>query len=1023
MAHDRSLAHPVILVTGDFSQEILEHRFLPGSNAESNDSLALHFHLSPKVIRYKTEGGAGMVKKLLTRFAGLTHDGLPFLHKPGQPGVPLLTRVYSLKGDPGANRFWANGLKGYSAEPGAFFSYPSEARGKKIVVIFEEGNHFRQDVNHLPRNIGKDALIIYKMSGLVRENAILNELLTLPGHNPDRLVVILSADQMRQEREVSVSKSVSWEATATDLAYHLMQSPGLSPLFSCAHLIILFGCEGSFYYQNYRGNRLSLIFDPACLEGQYSKDLPGEVNGLEAVFTAVLSDFLFRKDPRLVSLEEGIQKGLHSMREWLKAGYFLKNGDIVFPWEKLTEPGSEWMSPFRMVAVPYPHSLFEPDPYFWTILDQKVAHTRRLVAENIVQTGHDPILAEVPEIRFGKILKAMDRSEIERLSSIWKLIAEYMDHPNPGRPLSLAVFGSPGSGKSFSINQIAEQIDNRRIYKMVFNLSQFREYEELVAAFHKIRNITLSGKMPLVFFDEFDADGLKWLKFFLAPMQDGEFMEKGTIYNLGASIFVFAGGTCATFEQFSAEKAGAEEQLRQLKLPDFVSRLRGFINIKGPNPVDDHYYHDYLRGEQVLWKDENYIIRRAKLIRSLLERIPHACDLFGPGKTLQIDPGVLRALLLIPEYKHGIRSIEAILEMSRLAGKRLFDKAALPPDDQLSLHVDREVFKYLLEKERFLQPADYPRDFIARENEVVRMVARGIHEQYVRHRKVKDQPLRVPEDFSVLEETCFPAYLSNIHAAREIPEKLKSVGVGIREAKRGEGQAKFPIFSLEEEARLARWEHERWFREREWTGSSSSPAWTGKKHPFLEAWEKLPQVIREIDHEAVQSLPFIFEKNGLVMFRMEELEEVDPKFLESMARSVHESYRSSQADPAIPSFDELPPQLRSSNIDQVQHMATKLKRAGFGIRKVVPGEKIRLVSFSEHEVERMAEWEHLRWCWEKWRQGYIFKPGEKDDENRTHPDLVPYGQLPDEKKDLDRDPVREMPNLLAKAGYEVFIAG
>lgn len=68
----------------------------------------------------------------------------------------------------------------------------------------------------------------------------------------------------------------------------------------------------------------------------------------------------------------------------------------------------------------------------------------------------------------------------------------------------------------------------------------------------------------------------------------------------------------------------------------------------------------------------------------------------------------------------------------------------------------------------------------------------------------------------------------------------------------------------------------------------------------------------------------------------------------------------------------------------------------------------------------MAEWEHLRWCWEKWRQGYIFKPGEKDDENRTHPDLVPYSQLSDEKKELDRKPVREMPGLLAEAGYEIY---
>jgi hypothetical protein len=1009
MVRDRSKLHPAILVTGDFSLDMLEQKKPPGWAANSKNGSSLHYQTCPSIFRHQLEAGAGIVKNLLIHFGGGTPLEPPFSQAHDGPSAPLLCRAYSMVGEPGVGRFWASGLSGYFPDSQELFSYPSDAAGKRLIVIYEEGNHFRRDATNLPKNIGKDAMIVYKMSGQIEGNEVLKALLTLEGHNPEKLIIVLSADQLRGEREVSISRSVSWEATATDLAFYLIQSSTLSPLFHSAHLIVLFGYEGAFYYQNKLGNRLSLFFDPGLLERQFRNEFPGEVNGQEAVFTGVIADYFVRTPLEQASLDEVIRKGLWSMREWLKAGYVLESGRLSYPYPVIAGQEQVSRNPFCEIAMPYPPSLFEPDPRYWTILDQKVGNTRRLVAENIVQAGYDPLLEQVPEIRFGKILRAMDRSEIERLSGIWKLISEYMSHPNPGRPLSLAVFGSPGSGKSFSINQIAEQIDSRRIYKMVFNLSQFRQYEELVAAFHKIRNINLTGKIPLVFFDEFDADGLKWLKFFLAPMQDGEFMDGGTTFNLGASIFVFAGGTCASFESFSAGKTGDEEHSRQVKLPDFVSRLRGFINIKGPNPVDDRYFHDYLRGEQVLWKDENYIIRRAKLIRSLLERSSHARGLFGPdGKTLQIDPGVLRALLLVPEYKHGIRSIESILEMSRLAGKDYFDKAALPPLDQLALHVDNEVFEYLLEKERFLLPAEHPLDFIARENDVVRNIAKDIHEQYLRNCRIRGRRLRVAEQFADLDQE---DYLSNIHAAREIPEKLKSIRVGIREAC---GSGKFPVLSVEEAGKLSRWEHQRWYRERAWSGARE----TKPSHPFLTTWQDLPEEIQQIDYESVFALPFILEKNGLAMYRMEEIEELDPKFVESLARAVHEKYR--ELNPGAPPFDQLSPQLRASNLDQVMHISTRLRQVGCGLRKLPPGMQPHKFHFSDYQTERMAEWEHQRWCWEKWRQGYIFKPGEKDDENRTHPDLVPYSQLSEEKKELDRKPVREMPGLLADAGYGIY---
>ena len=154
-----------------------------------------------------------------------------------------------------------------------------------------------------------------------------------------------------------------------------------------------------------------------------------------------------------------------------------------------------------------------------------------------------------------------------------------------------------------------------------------------------------------MFFDEFDSpfDGkFGWLRYFLAPMQDGKFREGETMHPIGKAIFVFAGGICSSFTEFSSEAAKEPAA----KGPDFVSRLRGYVNILGPNCSN---------GSETL-----YMIRRAMLLRSLLER--KTKQLLDSNNRLRIDPGVLRALIKIPKYGHGARSMEAIIDMSTLNG-------------------------------------------------------------------------------------------------------------------------------------------------------------------------------------------------------------------------------------------------------------------------------------------------------------------------------------------------------------------
>ena len=191
--------------------------------------------------------------------------------------------------------------------------------------------------------------------------------------------------------------------------------------------------------------------------------------------------------------------------------------------------------------------------------------------------------------------------------------------------------------------------------------------------------------MPLVFWDEFDTpcanQPLGWLRYFLAPMQDGEFADHGVVRPLGGGIHVFAGATSHSFAEFQTGDTAAD---RAAKKPDFISRLRAYINIRGingnPNTVEDRLF----------------MIRRAFILRQYLEI--YAPQSMRNGE-FAIEAGVLDALLRVTKYTHGARSLENLIKMSSLADKRKFELSSLPPDHIIEMHANVAEFKALANME------------------------------------------------------------------------------------------------------------------------------------------------------------------------------------------------------------------------------------------------------------------------------------------------------------------------------------
>ncbi len=286
-----------------------------------------------------------------------------------------------------------------------------------------------------------------------------------------------------------------------------------------------------------------------------------------------------------------------------------------------------------------------------------------------------------PIAQFNQMV-AIDRDEIEEFRSIQRLIRGYWHNDNEKKPLSIGVYGPPGSGKSFGIQQIVKTIEKSPMF-LEFNLAQFSKPDDLIDALLKVSSETSKGAKPIAFFDEFDCtfgdEKLGWLRYFLSPMQDGKIFLKNTEHNIGRAIFVFAGGTAATYREFARETPNGRttevhNQFVLAKGPDFVSRLSGHINILGINRRDE--------------KDQSYVLRRARIMRTHLV----GRNLVGKTGRTVVDPVFLRKLLQVGKYKHGARSITKTIDMCIGDGGVLY----LPPAEQLSMHVDESDVGELL---------------------------------------------------------------------------------------------------------------------------------------------------------------------------------------------------------------------------------------------------------------------------------------------------------------------------------------
>jgi hypothetical protein len=759
-----------------------------------------------------------------------------------------ILKVFPIKGDGGGNRvFRVSQFYGYTGpetgeiETGHFRLSDTKA---DIVILDDAGNGFRDTEQLWPCAIREEKLqplIILKMSQSLGTGKLWEHLIKNYG---DGLITVVSANDLR-DLGVHISYRLSWERAAEDFIWQVQNNLVLQSLLQCRNLIVRFGIDGAIHYMK-KNDRISaeLYYDPERLEDGFFELYQGKMQGLSDAFVAGLIPSLLKNRD---NFGDAIRNGILGARNLLTAGYgpAEKNPDYIF--NGIFTISDNDRKRIASITIPVlPHQMNEQKSG-WTILGTKNRAELEEIAEKMVIFGKDPSMSPVP-VGSYEGLKTVDRNEIESYQSIKNLFSEFLNNSKVTRPLSIAVFGPPGSGKSFGVTQLALSIEKKKIEKMEFNLSQFRNAGELTVAFHKIRDTVLKGKVPLAFFDEFDANldvRFGWLKYFLAPMQDGEFRDGEMMHPLGKAIFIFAGATCHHFDEFrygSGDDAAKKEHARQLteaKGTDFGSRLRGYINIMGCNRSDDN--------------DRFAIIRRAVLLRSLLSR--NAGHLINEQGVAAIDPCVVRAFLKVPDYRHGARSMEAIIDMSLLSEKKRFAQSALPSMAQLQIHVDADRFMRLV-----LQDVVF--------NDAIETIAKEIHNNQYRatlKKTGKSSPHDVP-----WEDLPEEIRESNRGQAKHIPEKLKGIGCGLWPGKKGD--ISVITFDDHEIEILAHLEHLRWMKEKKDTGWAFGKTRNDAKkiHPDLVEWDELSDEEKRKDRDFVRAIPQRLADVGFEIYRYDE---------------------------------------------------------------------------------------------------------------------------------------------------------
>ncbi len=147
------------------------------------------------------------------------------------------------------------------------------------------------------------------------------------------------------------------------------------------------------------------------------------------------------------------------------------------------------------------------------------------------------------------------------------------------------------------------------------------------------------------------------------------------------------------------------------------------------------------------------------------------------------------------------------------------------------------------------------------EQDMYSVIARAIHEDYVRNRKLAGET--VVDNPSIVPWTDLNPEMrqANCDQAKELSKRLKDHDYVI--TRLTDWEAEYRPFPPDVEENMSEMEHDRWVKDKEAQGFTYARApKTDRTHPCLVPWAKLPEEEKEKDREAVRAAPRILAEVG-----------------------------------------------------------------------------------------------------------------------------------------------------------------
>jgi len=431
-----------------------------------------------------------------------------------------------------------------------------------------------------------------------------------------------------------------------------------------------------------------LLIFPGDQPGSFLREHPGHVVGGGIAFVASFVEALKHPDYPLLGskkregkgdnkwpevLRSCVKKGLARSRKVMETGYVNPRDPEDPPdWEKIRSG----KHPILRSIGPLNHT--------------SVVTCGRLTED--WETALEIVCGKEFEFRKSTLLRIGDlvTADPEFARGLLDLERRLKRHADAGKKvMSFAIFGEPGSGKTFVAESLQKAIDpdGHTFELMSYDVSQFGgKRERLIDTFKAISQTSLKKKTPIVLWDEFDyvLDQQKcgWLQEFLMPMEKAKFNEGKEERELGRCVFVFKGGIHEDEKSFLQwiDHKKTKEEAKLLKAPDFHSRLERVLQIPSLKLSR--------AGQTSINRPDRARLTRAILIRHFLAEDQYK-------NIEEIEPKVL-AYLLHVTLRYGVRSLKKIIEASALEKTTVFGLLHLPSGDVSKSHVDEaQVNKFL----------------------------------------------------------------------------------------------------------------------------------------------------------------------------------------------------------------------------------------------------------------------------------------------------------------------------------------